>query len=198
MSKDRFFQLRNNLHFVNNLEKPDNCKDVFFKVRPLYDSIRKRYLELPLPEILCVDEQMIPFTGSLSVKQYIKSKPNPWGVKCYLLCGKNGMAYDIILYQESTTELDPAISKKFGLAASVVLKLIENVKTPGHCLFFDNYFGSYHLLQVLKEKNIFAACTARINRFQNPPLLSEKQIKKEARGYSQEIFSEDGDIVLVK
>lgn len=68
MSRDRFFQISNNVHFVNNLEKPADCRDVFFKVRPLYDRIRHRCLQLPLVEDLSMDEQMVPFIGTLSVK----------------------------------------------------------------------------------------------------------------------------------
>lgn len=63
MPRDRFFQLRSHLHLVNNLEKPADNNDVFFKVRPLYDGIRNRCLELPLEENLCVDEQMVPLGG---------------------------------------------------------------------------------------------------------------------------------------
>lgn len=73
MCRDRFFQLRSHLHLVNNLERPAENRDVFYKVRSLCDVIRRRYLELPLEENLCVDEQMVPFRGSLSVKQYVKS-----------------------------------------------------------------------------------------------------------------------------
>ncbi|KAJ8949465.1 hypothetical protein NQ318_007566 [Aromia moschata] len=38
MSRNRFFQLRTTIHVVNNLDKPDNCFDKLYKVRPLYDS----------------------------------------------------------------------------------------------------------------------------------------------------------------
>jgi Transposase IS4 len=61
LSRERFFQLRSRLHFVNNLARPAENKDVFFKFRPLYDSIRNRCLPLYLEEELCVDEQMVPF-----------------------------------------------------------------------------------------------------------------------------------------
>jgi hypothetical protein len=44
MTGDRFFQLRNNLHIVNNLEKAKDCSDKFYKVRPLINAIRKHLL----------------------------------------------------------------------------------------------------------------------------------------------------------
>lgn len=62
VTRDRFFQLWSHLHLVN-------------KVRPLYDA--NRWLELPLEENLCIDEQMVLFHRTLSVKQYIKGKPHP-------------------------------------------------------------------------------------------------------------------------
>ncbi|KAG5864302.1 hypothetical protein JTB14_002779 [Gonioctena quinquepunctata] len=84
MSRDRFFQLRSSLHLLNNLEKPENCVDKLYKVRPLIDVIRKRCLELQLEEELCVDEQIVPFTGTFAIKQYVKGKPCPWGLKLFI------------------------------------------------------------------------------------------------------------------
>lgn len=63
MARDRFFELRNNLHLVDNTIIPAGCKDAFYKVRPIFDAVRNRCLELPLEKELCVDEQMVPFTG---------------------------------------------------------------------------------------------------------------------------------------
>jgi hypothetical protein len=76
------------------LEIPNNNKDRYVKVRPVLESVRKRCKELPLEENLSVDEQIIPFKGKLNIKQYIRGKPYPWGLKIYILCGKIGLAYD--------------------------------------------------------------------------------------------------------
>ncbi|KAG5888960.1 hypothetical protein JTB14_026786 [Gonioctena quinquepunctata] len=115
MSRDLFLQLRSYLRVVNNLEKPENCVDKLYKVRPLIDVIR-RCLELRLEEELCVDEQIVPFTGTFAIKQYVKGKP-----------GLN----------ENNLE-------KFGQGASVVLHLSERIGTEkGHKLYYDNYFLSY-------------------------------------------------------
>jgi hypothetical protein len=62
MTLKRFSQLRNNLHLVNNLERPSECTDKFFKVRPLLNAIRNRCRELPVEECVAVDEQMIPYS----------------------------------------------------------------------------------------------------------------------------------------
>lgn len=39
MTCDRFFLLRSNLHFVNNLEQPTDDEATFYKVWPPYNSI---------------------------------------------------------------------------------------------------------------------------------------------------------------
>lgn len=64
MTRDRFFQLRSNLHLVNNLERTPTSSDKLAKVRPLYNAIRKRCLELKQAENLCIDEQMVLSEGS--------------------------------------------------------------------------------------------------------------------------------------
>lgn len=199
MSRYRFFELRTNLHIVNNLEKPSENKDKFFKVRPIYTAIRKRCNELPVEENVCVDEGIIPFTGKLSAKQYIKGKPNPWGIKMFMLCGKSGIVHDFLLYQGSTTELDENCCKRLGLAPAVVLQLSKQI-LDGTChkLYFDNYFSSYHLFQVLKEYGIKAAGTVRLNRFgKNIPFSDDKTLMKQPRGYCEEVASAD-DIFLCK
>ena len=198
MTRDRFFQLRSNLHCVNNLEKPEDCTDKLYKVRPIYNAIRKRCLELQLEENLCIDEQIVPFRGHLSIKQFVKGKPTPWGVKIFVLCGKSGVAYDFLIYQGSSTEFNEETLKKYGLGAATVLHLSQRISNEGHKLYFDNYFSSYQLLQTLKSKKIFAAGTVRVNRFYKPPLLEDKSLKHTGRGSYDEVTNEDGDVVLVK
>lgn len=72
MSYKRFGHLRQNLHFVDKMCIPNENKDKFYAIRPLINSVRKRCLENPIEEILSVDEQIVPFTGHLNVKVYIR------------------------------------------------------------------------------------------------------------------------------
>lgn len=198
MSRDRFFQLRNNLHIVNLLEMPEPLEDRIYKVRPVFDVVRQRCLELTLEENLCIDEQIVPFRGSLNIKQYVKGKPTPWGVKIFVLCGKSGLAYDFIVYQGAKTGLNQINLKKYGFGASVILHLSDRISNPNHKLYYDNYFSSFHLLQLLKFKSIYAAGTARINRFSSPPLLCDKDLKKRERGAHDEVVTQEGDVTVVK
>ncbi|CAK6983347.1 piggyBac transposable element-derived protein 3-like [Scomber scombrus] len=196
MPHDRFFLLRSHLHLVNDLEKLAENNDVFFKVCPLYDAIRSGCLELPLEENLCVDEQMVPFRGTLSVKQFIKGKPHPWGVKIYFLCGKSGMAYGFLMHQGTTMELSQEHRKQLG--DGVVYHLSQRITEANHKLYFDNYFTTYNLLELLAERKIPSAGTARVSRFGRPPLQSDKEMAKKPRGSYDEVISRDGKVALVK
>lgn len=96
MTKSRFFSLRQHIHLINNLEIPRNNKDKFVKVRLIYDTLNSHCQQLPVKRNLSVDEQIVPFKGKLSVKLYMKGKPNPWGIKIFLLCGESGIVYNMI------------------------------------------------------------------------------------------------------
>lgn len=176
ISRNRFESLRNNLHIVdiNN----NNSNDKLWKVRPIIHSFEKRCEELSIEENLCIDESIIPFKGKLVIKQYIKGKPNPWGVKVFMLCGASGIIYRSLVYQGSTT-LPAHLQEQYTPTNGLVMHLAERiVKHRGHKLFCDNYFTSLQVLQELREQGIFVAGTIRSNRLQKCPLKTEKEFLK--------------------
>ncbi|XP_049307799.1 piggyBac transposable element-derived protein 3-like [Bactrocera dorsalis] len=198
MSLKRFRQLRLNLHFIDNLMIPPDCNDKFFKIRPLIETIRKRCQEEPVEEDVCIDEQIIPFKGKLSCKIYQKGKPNPWGIKNYVLCGKSGFPYEFELYQGKNTNLDENLVRTVGFSSAIVLHLCKRLTKSGHNLYFDNFFNSYNLLEILSQRNINAAGTARVNRFGRTTFVSDKDLLKQGRGSSDCLVSTDGKICIVK
>ncbi|XP_049517347.1 piggyBac transposable element-derived protein 3-like [Dermacentor silvarum] len=196
MSRNRFEKLRNCLHIVD-VNGPHDSNDRLWKVRPLLNSFLRRCQALRLEEHRSLDEQIIPFKGKLDIKQYIKGKPNPWGVKVFMLCGAFGIIHDFLVYQGSTTELNPENKKGFGVTGAFVLHLARSIPDGiGHKLFFDNYFTSLPVLRVLLERKIYAAGTVRSNRTEKCPLKSEKQLKQEGRGSSDSMVSGDGKLIL--
>jgi hypothetical protein len=198
MTRNRFEKLRNCLH-ITDVNAIHETNDKIWKVRPLIRKFEERCNELPLEEYLCIDESMIPFTGHLSIKQYIKSKPNPWGVKIFMLCGESGIIYNSIVYQGSITPVDSELREKFGSTGAIVLYLANRIPSGhGYKVFFDNYFTSIPLLSDLLEKRIFAAGTVRRNRLSNCPLKSDAQLKKDGRGSCDNCVTKDGKIAVVK
>ncbi|KAL4121042.1 hypothetical protein QTP88_013627 [Uroleucon formosanum] len=73
-----------------------------------------KFYQLPIEQNLSIDEQMVPFKGKLASKQYMRGKPHPWGIKIFLKCGSSGIVYDFIMFQGSSTELDPVVQNLFG------------------------------------------------------------------------------------
>ncbi|XP_022182789.1 piggyBac transposable element-derived protein 3-like [Myzus persicae] len=187
MTRNRFFELRTHFHVMNNEEIPQTNTDKFIKVRPLYNHMKNRFYQLPIEQNISIDEQMVPFKGKLAPKQYMRGKPHPWGIKFFLMCGSSGTVYDFIMFQGSSTELDPVVQNLFGQGGAVVMQFIERLERNRHYVYFDNYFTSYNLLSVLADRYIYAAGTVRVNRFAKPPLITDKCLSKMGRGTSYEV-----------
>lgn len=56
--------------------------------------------------------------------------------------------------------------------------LCQRVPTSNHKLYFDNYFTTCNLLEILTDKKILAAGTVESTVLLTPPLETEKQIKR--------------------
>ena len=80
MTKSRFKQILQNIHFSNN-DTADKV-DKGSKVRPLINHFNEAFQSaMSNPSIQSIDEHMIKFKGRSSMKQYIKSKPIKWEFK---------------------------------------------------------------------------------------------------------------------
>ncbi len=131
---------------------------------------------------------MVPFKGQISIKQYIKSKPKPWGINVFVFFGSSGIVYDFMIYQGKQTSIPIEMKEKFGIGSSTVLQLTNIF--PKKCnfnLYFDNYFTALPLLLKLKESRIFSVGTIRKNRDGKCPLLSDKDLKQGGHGSMDEM-----------
>lgn len=100
ISRDRFFELRNYLHFVD-IHHP-NTNDKLWKIRPLIDPILNKCQSLPRSKHMSIDEQMIPFSGRCEYRQYVPAKPNPLGLKNFVLAARDGLVLDFEIYVEKS------------------------------------------------------------------------------------------------
>ncbi|KAG5885338.1 hypothetical protein JTB14_014357 [Gonioctena quinquepunctata] len=92
------------------------------------------------PEV-AIDEQMIPFTGVCRMKQFVRGKPNPEGLKNVVCAAPDELVLDFEIYQGRNTFLLEE-SKNLGIGPTAVIRLAETLKESSH-IFIDRYFTTY-------------------------------------------------------
>ncbi|GFQ83331.1 chimeric ERCC6-PGBD3 protein [Trichonephila clavata] len=190
MSKNRYIEIKRNLHFSDNTNIPliNGNKDRLFKIRPILDELNKAFMQFGVFSYnICIDEQRVRYYGHHFLKQFIRGKPIRFGFKQWAMCcGVTGYCYNADIYEgkpSRISEEDNLEGDTYGLGVSVILNKIATIDKPEeHCFYFDNFFTSFDLLKNLKERNIPATGTVRCNRMNKCPIKTDKEMKKEFRG----------------
>lgn len=172
----RYLQFADN----NDMKKPgERGYDKCHKVRPLLSHVQENLAKLTEREHSAVDEQMIPFKGRSSLKQYIKNKPHKWGIKVFTRASSDGVMHQFQVYVGAATCTDFGL----GFSGNIVQHLCQNLpKNENYKVLTDNYFSSIALAVALKEAGIFMVGTIRSDRMKSCPLFDEKTLKKKGRG----------------
>ncbi|CAH2002562.1 unnamed protein product [Acanthoscelides obtectus] len=191
----RWEQIKKFLHFADNSTLPVEPPDRLFKIRKLVESIRKNLRLIPMEQHLSVDEQIIPFKGRSSLKQYNPKKPKKWGYKIFCLAGASGIVYDFEFYCGATNQ--PENLPDISASSNIVIRLAENIpKHQNFLLFFDNWFCSPELQIELARNGIYSVGTIRENRVPSSGLPTDKSLKKQGRGSFEERITSCGSTKL--
>ena len=87
MSRNRYQLLSRFLHCSDNNSRPANCTDKLYKIRPVYDLLKRTWKDMyNLNEHIAIDEGLLKWRGRLSFRVYNKNKPIKYGIKSYILC----------------------------------------------------------------------------------------------------------------
>lgn len=200
MTRDRYFKLRTSLKIVfdEDISTEERAKDRLWKVRPFLERVRKGCLKQPPTTDVAVDEMIVPFEGQCGLKTYTRNKPNPWGLKVYVLANPDGIVCDFLVYQGSTTYPDEL--KNFLKGTAAVLSLTESLH-PGHIIYHDRYFTSPELADKLYERDFRSTGTVQLNRlpkFKDISFVPDKELKQQGRGSADTLVREDGKLCVTK
>ncbi|RWS22361.1 piggyBac transposable element-derived protein 3-like protein [Leptotrombidium deliense] len=198
LPRNRYFLLRNCIHIANNeLDKSET--DRLWKIRPFLNIIRETMLLKDRSKHLSIDEQMIPFRGRHSIRQYMPQKPIRFGFKNYCLATPEGLILDFEIYQGSTTPVDQNIKAQFNQTTAIVHHLCRTIpRNLSHIIYVDRYFTSLALFEHLLSNGIYATGTARIDRVRGIPFMNSKLLKKEKRGFFEEFVKHDDTLSAVR
>ncbi|XP_064475469.1 piggyBac transposable element-derived protein 2-like [Ornithodoros turicata] len=192
MRRDRFFELRNVVHFADIQNVPENQKqNKLYRLQPILSSFRSGSVSLPRFSNLSVDEQMIPFVGRCPARQYIPSKPNPVGLKNFVLATPQGLMLDFKIYTGKDT-VDQETQKELGLGGAIVKLLLQTVPSDKTVhMLKDRYFIGLKLAEFLRSRNTHLTGTVLSTRTGGAAqkLPDDKQMK---RGDSACVVGADG------
>ncbi|KAG8201208.1 hypothetical protein JTE90_019847 [Oedothorax gibbosus] len=191
MSLNNFELIRQFLHLNDNTLC--DSEDKLFKLRPVIDILKEKFLSIPMEESLCVDEQMCATKARHHMKQYMPKKPHKYGFKLFVLAGVSGYAYNFEVYTGASNSTLQDIPDDLGASGSVVVRLTRPV--PEHQnfkLYFDNYYTSVPLMTYLKGKGILCLGTVKSDRVPSSKIPNKKEMKKMTRGTIIEYVANEG------
>ncbi|XP_067140272.1 piggyBac transposable element-derived protein 4-like isoform X1 [Centruroides vittatus] len=181
MSRTRFLQIKNNLHFSShdNNDPTTHPNPKINKIWPIVTNLNKKCSHLYVPERdISVDESLMLYRGRLSWKQYIPLKRSRFGVKFFMLCeSASGYLYNFIIYTGRSTRLNEKY-QEMPLASKIVLSLADPLLGKGYCLTTDNYYTSPHLADYLITCQTDLCGTVRTNRKGVPSIIRKKKLEK--------------------
>lgn len=174
MSRDKFLKIKSKIKF----SKPTDISptDKAWRVRAIFENFRKNLKQFGyFSTSLSIDETMIKFYGRTVLKQYIKDKPEQWGIKQWSLCNPEGYLFDCDIYcgkgSNPFSKGNSDILDKCALGSKAVLQMTQGLLTSvsprkiiKYHIYFDNYFSSPDLLVHLRNIGVRATGTVRSDR----------------------------------
>ncbi|XP_076842062.1 piggyBac transposable element-derived protein 3 isoform X2 [Brachyhypopomus gauderio] len=201
-TRDRFFRLRRSLKVLIDDDVPEDLRerDKFWKVRPFLNRILKGCKSQARPQCISIDEQIIPFTGTCPWRQYLPMKLNPVGMKNFVCATPEGIVLDFEIYQGVDALLGHVEEPgDLGLEILVMDRLSQTLH-PNTNIYCDRFFTSIKVMEHMMKKQMYVTGTVMKNRVAAAvqKLPTDKRMKKEGRGSSAQVTTEDGKICVVK
>ena len=195
MSRDRFFQIKRYLYFVDP-QAPVNGEDRLHKIRYKLNAVRSNFQNEYVPhEHVTVDEPMVPFKGRLGFKQFMREKPVKFGIKLWVCADAvTAYCYNLEVY---TGKHGPQVHRLMGLSARVVIGLTKPIHNFGHIIYTDNFYTSPVLAKYLAGQKTYLCGTMRHNRLGYPAdiVKTNAEVRRLPRGASEWRQCEDPHMI---
>ena len=187
ITRQNYRDIKRYIHFVDNNVDLSTVNDKFWKVRPLLDSVNRVLNQFgSFCRNVSVDEQMLPYYGFHSCKQFIRGKPLRFGYKAWAMSCEHGYPFYVEIYQGKSNNIASNQSEygNLGVGGNVVLNAVQTVlRDPKHHgLYVDNFFTSYALLRKCTDIGLRCTGTMRMNRTNGCPLPDKSSMVKKERG----------------
>lgn len=141
---------------------------------------------------ITIDEQLFPFRGRCSFKQYIPSKPAKYGIKVF-------WAADAATHYPLRGEIYYGSEdgvRNVGVGERTVLKLVKDYEKSSRCITTDNFSTSLPLARALLSRRLGLICTLRANKKCMPRQMVVKKGDPKRR-IGTKMFAYSDDVTMV-
>jgi hypothetical protein len=145
---------------------------------------------LPAPQNLAFDEAMAAYTGSDPIKQYIPSKPHPYGYKLWVLAGDDYVR-KIALYGGAGAD-----KSEKGATYDVVMQFMQGFEGKSHVLYCDSFFTSTVLFRDLLKIGVNACGSVSPNRAEVNQLKATLKAKEKTLSRGDSLHFQKPDLAL--
>ena len=189
MSRNCFQNILRNLHVIDpdetNPPKGEADHDPLFSVRPMVDMMQRNFHTKYRPgKELSLNESMCPFKGRVHFKCYNPKKPNRFHIKLFMVCEPSTgyiCGFEVYTGDESGQSQGNAQEVQDASKTScTVLGLLDSVQLldMGHHVYFDNYYNSPDLIDLLYKRKTHACGTVRKNWKSLPLAVTQAKLKQ--------------------
>ena len=204
MSRNHFQNILWNLHISNpdetNPPKGEADHDPLFLVRPMVDMMQRNFHTKYRPgKELSLDESMCPFKGRVHFKCYNPKKPNRFHIKLFMvselstgyICGFEVYTGEASGQSQSNVQEVQDASKTL----CTVLGLLDSVQLldMGHHVYFDNYYNSPDLIELLYKRKTHACGPVRKNQKSLPLAVTQAKLKQ-----GETVFCHKNNLLALK
>ena len=164
MPKCYFKFIESSLHFVEiNEEENVKKKDPRYKLGKILDLLNEKFNKYYiLEQQITIDETIVNFKGTNSMKFYIPSKPHKWGFKLHLL-SESSTGYTSKVLMDPGRKRENLIGKndendnnnnneKILKSEKILLELLDNnYRYKGYHLYIDSWYTSISSIEKLQN-----------------------------------------------